>query len=85
MLHLAQPQVLDQGVDPALGVPPPGQGPRLPHERVEQDGLPHAHVSCEINVSINQRHSILHFAGRDTENDRINFHSFSIEIHTYCH
>ena len=35
VLHLAQPEVLNQGVDPSLGVPAPGQGPRLSHQRVE--------------------------------------------------
>ena len=39
--HLAEAEVLYERVYPALGVSAPGEGAGLPHQGVEQDGLPH--------------------------------------------
>ena len=58
MLHLAQPQVLDQSINPALGVSPPGEGPGFPHEGVEENGLPDAHVRSEVDVPVHERDSV---------------------------
>ena len=85
VLHLTQPEVLNQRVNPALtlsanqksehsdirqlllllqrftdlGVPSPGECARLPHQGVEQDGLPHGHVTGEVDVPVHQRHPVL--------------------------
>ena len=50
-----------------LGVPAPGEGPGLPHQGVEQDGLPHGHVTREVNVLVNKRHPVLQPARGNTE------------------
>ena len=49
-LHVTQVQA----THPALGVPAPGEGSRLPHQAVEQDGLSHAHVRREGGVARHQ-------------------------------
>ena len=54
----------EEDTDPALGVPAPGEGARLPHEGVEEDGLAHRHVRREVDVPVHQGHPVLQSAGR---------------------
>ena len=43
---------------PALGVPPPGERPGLPHEGVKEEGLPDGHVQAEVDVLLHQGHPV---------------------------
>ena len=54
VLDLAQPEVLDQGVYSALGVPGPGEGAGLPEEGVEEEGLPDRHVRAKLDVLLHK-------------------------------
>ena len=56
---LAETQVLDEGVDAALGVAAAGEGARLPQEGVEEEGLTHGHVVCERDVLLHEGHAVL--------------------------
>ena len=66
MLHLAEAEVLYQSVNPALGVPAPCEGAGLPHEGVEEYGLPDAHVRGEVDVSVHQGDSVRPTVGGHT-------------------
>ena len=51
---LLELKIITEDTHPALGVPAPGEGPRLPHEGVEEYRLPDAHVGGEVDVPVHQ-------------------------------
>ena len=51
---IPKPEVFYERVDPALGVPAPGEGARLPEDGVEEQGLPHGHVRAEVDVLLHE-------------------------------